>query len=856
MKKLTHILILLALCAGAVHAQDLSLSYYLPFEEGTFNPDIPTPEQALGYQVGEWHVSHDQLVQYMYALAAASDRILIERTGRTYENRPLLLLTISSPENLQHIEDIRQEHLAWTEGKSQKPLAEQPAILYQGYTIHGNEPSGANAALVMAYYLAASQDPGLEEMLRHVVILFDPCYNPDGMNRFASWVNTHKSLTPVSDPQSREFREAWPQGRTNHYWFDLNRDWLPVQHPESRARIANFHRWRPNVLTDHHEMGTNSTYFFQPGVPQRTNPLTPARNQELTGLIAQFHAHALDRLGSLYYSKERFDDFYYGKGSTFPDINGSIGILFEQASSRGHLQQSVHGELSFPFTIRNQVATSLSSLRATYELREELLQYQQDFFKEAAREAERDETQALLLAAPSDAGRMRAFLSILNMHNIKYLLPTEDLSVNGKAFPKGQSCLIPFRQSSYRLLRAMFDRQLDFQDSLFYDVSAWTLPLAFNLQSQPLDQKELSRIQEKFTENRFCHPPKPLPESRYAYLFSWSEYLAPRMLYALQKEGIRCKVAMRPFEDAEGRHFPRGSILVPVEGQSLSPTDLRNLLYALETQTGIPVYAMHSGNSPNGLQLGSTYFRPLEQPRVALIVGRGVTPYDAGEVWHLLDRRYHMPVTLLDISDMGRADLSRYDVFIMVNGSYGRMPSSAFAKLQTRLRQGATLITMRSASRWAARKDLSNAIIKKDENKDSLPPSRRPYEMQERDAGAQVIGGAIVQAQLDLSHPLCFGYENPTLPLLRRGTVFFKLTQNPYATPLVYSDTPLLAGYISDKNLKKMAGSPAVVVSSFGKGRVISFADNPNFRAFWYGSNKLFANALFFGKVIEEKTME
>ena len=376
------ILLLVLFTSITLQAQknQLSLDYYLP-EDVTYNTAIPTPEDVLGYVPGTWHVSHDKLVSYMKVLAKASDRIHIEQQGLTYEDRPLLLLTITSPENNNRLEAIRQDHLALTETASERlNTNELPVVVYQGFSIHGNEPSGSNAALVAAYYLAAAQGPKINELLKHTVILFDPSLNPDGLQRFAYWANTNKSKHINTDPQDREYDEVWPGGRTNHYWFDMNRDWLPVQLPESRARIATFHKWHPNILTDHHEMGSNSSFFFQPGIPSRTHPLTPALNQELTKNIGNYHAKALDNIGSLYYTEEDYDDFYYGKGSTFPDINGSIGILFEQASSRGHAQETDNGVLTFPFTIRNQFTAALSTLDAAVGMRTELLDYQRDFY--------------------------------------------------------------------------------------------------------------------------------------------------------------------------------------------------------------------------------------------------------------------------------------------------------------------------------------------------------------------------------------------------------------------------------------------------------------------------------------------
>ena len=357
------------------YSQDqIDLAYYLN-DLDSYNQSIPKPSDYLlnNKEVGSSHISHDRLVQYMYALAEASDRITIENRGTTFEGRPLILLTISSKKNHENLEFIRREHLSLnTIDSSKKDLSNMPVVIYQGYSIHGNEPSGSNASMIYAYYLAASKSPEIIKALENTVILLDPSFNPDGLQRFAHWANTNKSMYLNSDNSDREFYENWPGGRTNHYWFDMNRDWLPVQLPESKARIKTFHKWSPNILTDHHEMGSNSTFFYQPGIPTRVNPLTPKENQTITAEIGKFHEKKLSEIGSLFYSEEDYDDFYYGKGSTFPDINGSVGILFEQASSRGHLQDSENGKISFPFTIRNQLTTSFSTLESAEALREKL----------------------------------------------------------------------------------------------------------------------------------------------------------------------------------------------------------------------------------------------------------------------------------------------------------------------------------------------------------------------------------------------------------------------------------------------------------------------------------------------------
>ena len=255
-----------------------------------------------------------------------------------------------------------------------------PIVVYQGFSVHGDEPSGSNAALPFMYHLLASDSEETIELLDNVIILLDPSLNPDGLQRFSQWANSNKNQSLNPDPNDREYNQYWPRGRTNHYWFDLNRDYLPNQLIETKPKIQTYTEWLPNILTDHHEMGTNSSFFFQPGVPERKNPLISDLNQELTREIGTYHEEALNEIGSLYYSEEDYDDFFFGKGSTYPDANGGIGILFEQGSSRGHIQESVNGILTFPFTIRNQLTTAFSTVKAAKNMRVKLLNYMKDFY--------------------------------------------------------------------------------------------------------------------------------------------------------------------------------------------------------------------------------------------------------------------------------------------------------------------------------------------------------------------------------------------------------------------------------------------------------------------------------------------
>ena len=825
-----NLLLLFLSISFTVSSQEVDLSFYLP-KEITYNQSIPTPKSVIGHEVGEWHVTHDKLVEYMKALAKVSDRVTIENRGTTFEGRPLLLLTITSPKNHNNISNIKENHIKGT-NNSKKDVSKDPIVVYQGFSIHGNEPSGSNAALAVAYYLAAAN--GIDVLLENTVILFDPSYNPDGLQRFAYWANTNKSKNINPDPNDREYTEVWPRGRTNHYWFDMNRDWLPVQLPESRARIASFHEWLPNILTDHHEMGSNSTFFFQPGIQSRTHPLTPKLNQELTKEIGTYHAKAFDKLGSTYYSEESFDDFYYGKGSTFPDINGSIGILFEQASSRGHAQETVNGVLTFPFTIRNQFTAALSTLEAANKMRIKILEYQQDFYKEARKTGE---NKAFVFGDEKDAAKSYHLAEVLKRHQVKIHEVKADFTKNGKTFKKGYSYVVPMNQKNQRLVKAMFDVRTQFSDSLFYDVSAWTFNHSFGVDfaknvSLSKAGKEIVNLEMKKGTNRLL--------SSVGYLMPWNEYYAPKALNTLLQKGIRAKVSMKNFKN-DGIGYDYGTIFIPSQNQQLKGADLFAFLEKIAKENHLDIKGVTTGLN-DGIDLGSNNFRAIKKQKVAMLVGGRIFGNDAGEVWHLLDQRFDMFLTKLDLNYFSRTDIQKYTTIIIP--SLSSLDKASQDKLKTWVKNGGTLIGYRSAVKMLAKNKFINLEFDNVKNDATQGVS---FEEKSLNSGAQVIGGAIFEAILDRSHPINFGYKNEKLALFRNTTIFIKPNKRSYNNPIQYTDNPLLSGYISTPNLKVLKNSVPFQVQTMGRGRVIVFTDNTNFRAFWYGTNKLLMNAIFFG---------
>ena len=845
-KRFITLLFGIMLSIGTIGYAQVDLTYYLP-DNVQYDPAIPTPESIIGHQVGEWHITHDKLVSYIKAVAAASDRITIEETGRTHEGRPQLLLTITHPSNHAGIDKIQSDHvwLTYPNEADKFDVKKMPSVVYMGFSIHGNEPSGSNASMLVAYYMAAAQGPEVENALRNSVVLLDPSYNPDGLTRFSTWANMHKGKNVNPDPNDREYSESWPGGRTNHYWFDLNRDWLPLQQPESQNRIVKYHQWKPNVLTDHHEMGTNSTFFFQPGVPSRTHPLTPKLNQELTGKIGEYHAEALDSIGSLYYTKEGYDDFYYGKGSTFPDINGGIGILFEQASSRGHAQESDNGVLKFPFTVRNQFTTALSTWRASVAMRVELLEYQRDFYKKALREADSDNHKAYIFKAEKDPVRAYHLAEILDQQEIDFYRPSRNIRLEEEEYLPGNSYIIPLKQRNYKIIKAMFEQRTTFQDSLFYDISGWTYPMAFNLEYDEMSSRDYGRNQlgDKVENLTFPEGDVLGSQSNYAYAFEWHGYYAPRAANRLLSKGIRLKVATSKFEGVDEKEFDRGTILIPVANQKLSAYDLFQELKAIAKEDGLNIYPLSTGLT-GGVSLGSNSFVTLEKPEVALIVESG-SSYDIGEVWHLLDTRMNMLATKLPESRLGSNAIDRYNTIIISGGL--NLNDSALENLKRWIRKGGTLVGTGSAVSWMAKNKLTNL---KTVSPKAPSAEEIAYDEISNFSRAQNIPGGVYMSTLDLSHPMAFGYYKEELPTFRRGNTMITPSESKFANPGRYTEDPLRSGWISDANLEALKGTSTIRVGAMGNGRIVSLVDNPNFRAFWYGTNKLMMNAIFFGRIV------
>jgi len=823
-----------------LHAQEYFTGKYAPFDT-----TIPSPAQFLGYKIGEQHTRHDQIVSYFEKLAEISPRATILEYGKTHENRKLVMLTISNKNNQANLTTLKKQHLAFVDAKQQASnYNDVPVFIQLGYNVHGNEPSSSEAALLTAYTLVASQHPEIETYRDNSVIFIDPTINPDGRDRHTQWANSYKGSPLVSDNIDAEHTEMWPRGRTNHYWFDLNRDWLLAINPESRGKLDWYHEWYPNVVTDFHEMGTNSSHFFEPMLPIGSiDPIMPKENYEnLNNLFAPYFSSALDEIGSFYFTKESFDGTYPGYGSSYPDLQGALALLFEQASSRGHLQDTDFGTISFPFTIRNQYTSGMATVKAAVENKATLRKYQQDFFKSAFAKATTDQAAAYEFGDPYDANRTKAFIDKLLKHRIKL-------------YDKGNGrYIVPMQQAQKRMVQSFFETYKTYRDSVYYDASAWSVGNFYNMRYKGLTSKPTLGKEVTATDNLV--QVEAVAQTEYAYLIDYDDYNTPALLAYLQREGLIVATAFKPFtaKTTSGNHdFNYGTIMLPVSRQNKDVNEVFKIITAAQQQFQVPIYAANTGFSAKGIDLGSQNFRKVDMPKALMIIGDGTSSYEAGEVWHLLDTRVHMPITKVMSNNLNRVDLSKYNTVVMVSGNYNNMSKKFKENLASWITQGNTLITSGTASSWAIQSKIATGKLTKGAKKDSTAnQERKPYVNQGPNRGKERLGGAIFEVDLDLTHPLAFGYRHDKLPVYKNNNVWLQPSNNEYNTVAQYSGSPHIDGYISDRNLNEfMKKSASIVVSPKGRGRVVMFADNPNFRGSWYGTNKLFLNAIFFGSLID-----
>ena len=842
-RPITWLLGALWLLAAPAFAQS---AYFFP-QGGEFDPSIPTPQQFLGYEIGSRYTRHDQLVAYFNELAKHSDKIKVEQIGSSYEGRPLVIATVTSAQNQQQLETLRRQHVTLADpGQPLSAAGNSPVVVWLGYSVHGNETSSGEAALLTAYYLVASRSADTAQWLQQAVVLFDPAQNPDGRDRAASWHNAYASSPASADPADKEHVEPFPQGRTNHYFTDLNRDWLALTQQDTRPKIAYFHRWYPNVQIDFHEMGKDSTYYFEPSPASMHSPLIPAASYDFNKTLAKYHAQSLDALGSLYYTGENFDNFSPVYGSTYPDFHGAVGVTVEQASSRGRVQESVNGLLTFPFTIRNQVATGLGTLRGAVTERDGLLKLQKEFFQSALKQAGQQPVKAFVFGDAHDPGLTAKLLDLLLQHQIRVEALSTAVTVEGQRFEPGSAYVVPTAQPQFRLVHSIFADTPPIKGDVFYGSTSYAIAPAYGVAFAG----SRSRIGggQRVTAVAPAQGGVVGGQAGYAYVLDWRDYNASRALYALQARGLLTRAAFQPFTaaTADGEQaFARGSVVIPVAGQPLAGAALLAAVDEAARAAGVRVQALASGQSRSGIDLGSDSVKALRKPAVALVMGEGVSATEIGSAWFVLDQQVQLPASKLDPAQLGKVELDRYTTIVLAGGTYTGVDAAAVAALKRWINAGGSLVTYGTAARWAIEQKLADEVLGEDEKEPDA--ARRAFGDQRDIAAIERVSGNILSAQVDTSHPLGFGLPRTQLAINKENGIRFKPSRNPFSTVVRVDETPRVNGYLSETNRNRVAGAAWLLVSPQGQGNVVLFADDPAHRKYWHGTERLLLNAIFFG---------
>ena len=835
-----------------------------------YDQNIPTPYDILGYHIGERFTDFRNLERYIFALTEESDRIQLHQYGTSYQHRPLRVLYISTPDNLARLEEFKNANTKLTnprtlpDDRAADIIEDQPVFLWLAYNVHGNEASTTEAAILTMYHLAASNNEDVLSAFENVIVILDPLVNPDGRERYVNYINDFSQRNPNPDPRGIEHTEPWPRGRTNHYFFDLNRDWAWLTQQETRQRVALYREFMPHVYIDYHEMGRESTYFFFPATPP-FHPNYPEEIQTWGEIFGKGNAAMLDRHGVPYYTGEVFDLFYPGYGDSWPTFNGAIGMTYEQSGgSTGRAYERNDGHiLTLAERAHNHFLTGIASLKTANQNREKLLRYYHSFWKKGI-EYSSDQIQSIVIKTGKDLNRAADLVNVLLHHGIEVHKTTSDKTIGNltryfettaqrQDIPAG-SYVINFNQPKSKLAKTLLEPHVELPDTFFFDITAWSLPAAYNVDAYWSGSVITSNI-EPVTEPVQIQGSISRKAS-YAYLIPWDRDKAAVVLWELLNREYTAHFAMRSFTQ-DGYSFSPGSIVLYTR---FNNDELHNDIADLAAKHGIDVYSTDTGLSDEGIDLGSTYIRPVITPKIAVATDRPTNPNEYGELWFLFDEVYGIPFTPLRTEQIPNTELSHYNVLILPSDRGGRgysdmLDSTAINSIRNWVRQGGVLITIGGASQFASKQQseltgVSTASPRKNEDNKKAENERREklkrMGMQERQEFLQRerIAGALFRIKLDTSHPIGFGYDE-SLVILKRGRETLQLTENGYNVGIFSNDKPV-SGYAWDELVERVHDTAYVIDYPIGEGRVVLFSDNPHFRMFWHGLTKMFINSTLF----------
>lgn len=853
--------ILLMLLAVNVQGQTQEALERFPFETDiTYDSSIPSPAEFLGYELGEEYTFHHKVMEYFRMLGENSDKITIHKYGETYEGRDLIYAVISSEENQRNIENIRRRNVRIAENPGTIRIGLEKVIVWMSYNVHGNEPSSSEAAMQTAYRLVAGQDEETAEMIDQTVVIIDPMINPDGRDRYVYWYKSSRANVLNTNPMDLEHDEIWPGGRTNHYWFDLNRDWVWLVHPESRGRIAAYQQWMPSVHIDFHEQGYNNNYFTMPGTTPRNHEL-PDKYEEWADTFGRGAIEEFDKAQVNFETRERFDFFYPGYGSSYPSIMGGIGMLAEQGGhSRGG--RAVETNDGYVLTLRQRIfdhyKNGISIVRTSAENREDLVEY---LNRARSQGAQKGNTRAYVLPDNPDDYTYDVINLMLN-HNVRVERATEDFTVrNAYDYWDGSSSnrrmeagdfIIKTDQPAHLFINTLMRRQLEFRDSVMYDMSTWSVPMAYNLDAS-WTTSNLSVDTEPVTE-ALAHPEGvENNDAGYAYVIDWGQRNAPKALAKLWDHGYKVRSTEKGFTK-DGIEYTRGSLIVLLGRNKHKESDIHTDMQAIANEADVEIIGFDTGRMDAGSDLGANAMRPVEEPKVALLIDSGFSSYTAGQLWFLFDQWTEFGISRIRSDAFSSLNLNEYDV-ILLPASYGLnriFNESTRAELSNWVRNGGVLIGTESSGAWLTKdqSEITPAELfepeAEEESHDGVDPAAYTrYEDRSDSSGLRRIPGSAFKAMLDNSHPLAFGMPDRMYSLKFSDNV---LEPNPAFHTVGYyvkdADEVLASGYASQENKEKAAGMAFAAVHEMGRGKVVFLLDNTQYRMFWVGPSRMVQNAV------------
>jgi hypothetical protein len=804
-----------------------------------------SPSEFLGYPLGSRFTSHHRVVAYVEYVARTSPRVQLLRYGETYEGRPLLLAIISSPENLARLETLRTDNLRRAGRLPGPPNPDGPVILWLSYNVHGNEAVSTEAALETLYALAHPDSQRTGGWLQQAVVLLDPCLNPDGRERYVQWYHQTQGVRPDPNPLAREHHEPWPGGRTNHYYFDLNRDWVWATQQETQARLSLYLQWMPHVHVDFHEQGAEEPYYFAPAA-RPIHPLIADWQRALQDSIGRNHARYFDASGRLYFTREVFDLFYPGYGDTWPSFNGAIGMTYEQGGGAraGLALRLPEGDtLTLTDRIRNHHLTALSTIETAVRLRNTLLTHFIRYFTTAQTQPT-DRYQAFLIRSTHPPERLEALTTLLDRQGIRYGTLTRPQRVEGIDYLTGMrqqleaqpgDLIISVYQPAGVLAHVLFDPAPPLSDSLTYDITSWALPFAFGLEAYALTTRlDPNQAWPSPTFSPASHTPP------YAYFVRWGSLNASRFLSALLTAGVNVRVATVPLR-LSGQNFEAGTLILTRAGNAHLGSRFDQIIQEAATHYRVSVQSVHTGFADEGPDLGSAQIRLLKRPHVYVLAGPPAKASSVGEVWHFFEQILHYPATLLTVDQLNGLALDEGDVLILPDGQYNSR-TIALESLLDGVRRGARLIVLEGALELlVGQKGIALKRRNEPEDRDREQPAI--YGQRERTALSRQVQGAIYRTQLDTTHPLAFGLDR-----------YFTLKQRVYAYELLEEGWNVAwleegrprSGFAGYRTPTLLSRTLVAGTQPLGKGAIVYLVDNPLFRGFWYAGQLLFTNALFF----------